>query len=75
MVDQMRGTSDIDNCPFCGSDDCDLFEDGETDICILCGDCQAQGPATRVGCREEDECDLVEEAIALWNGRAKEKAE
>lgn len=58
-------------CPFCGGVDCDIYEDGETDVCIMCGDCGAQGPATRIGCRDEDDgdIDLEAEAVELWNKR------
>jgi hypothetical protein len=58
-------------CPFCGGVDYDLLQDGETDVCVMCDNCQAQGPATRIGCRDEDdgEIDLEFEAIELWNKR------
>jgi len=59
-------------CPFCGCRDApDIVEDG-SEVYAFCEDCLAQGPPTRIGCRDEDEdgpFDLEKEALELWNDR------
>ena len=76
MVDGTSEHSDLLPCPFCGGGEPELVSDGISapcDVWVQCVDCQAQGPATRVGCRDEEEdeedIDLEAEAIELWNTR------
>lgn len=67
-------------CPHCGSTTgLDLERDatlicGDEDHWVRCDTCEATGPRTRFGCREEDEAgqpiDLEAEARAAWNDRA-----
>ena len=63
-------------CPFCGSRDApDIVEDGY-DVYAKCEGCDAKGPPTRVGCRDEDEdgpIDLEREALEFWNDRGKDE--
>jgi hypothetical protein len=53
-------------CPFCGC------RDAPDIVYAKCEGCDAQGPPTRVGCRDEDEdgpIDLEREALEFWNER------
>lgn len=60
-------------CPFCGSRDApDIVEDGY-DVYAKCDACDAQGPPTRIGCRDEDDIGLEREALELWNDRGKDE--
>lgn len=64
--------SDPENkpCPFCFGTDLDINEDEGGDVSVYCEECQAEGPATRVGCRDDEEdIDLESEAWELWNNR------
>jgi Lar family restriction alleviation protein len=67
----------LKRCPFCGEqEDLDIAGLGNADpynVAVVCGSCQAEGPPTRIGCRDEDEdgpFDLEAEAVELWNERA-----
>lgn len=58
-------------CPFCG-EHAEIEDDCDGDVYVCCQGCQASGPPTRVGCR--DDCDvsdeqLEQEAVDLWNKR------
>lgn len=56
-------------CPFCGSTDVDL-DDCAEDVMVVCDDCQANGPPTCIGCRDEEETIHLDfEAWELWNKR------
>lgn len=46
------------NCPFCGSDNISMVDDGEL-FWTMCGDCDCEGP---IGDSEAD-------ATMLWNMR------
>lgn len=62
----------IDPCPFCGHKGPEIGDAAE--VWVECGECQARGPAARVGCRDdEEEIDLVREAITMWNRAAWDK--
>lgn len=70
----LRPTKKLSPCPFCGDrDELETDDDGgsNVDVFVRCHGCGAQGPATRVGCRDDDdgEIDLESEAIELWNQR------
>lgn len=61
----------IKPCPFCGCEETEIQETEGGDVYVECQDCQAQGPSTRVGCRDDDqEIDLEKEATELWETRA-----
>lgn len=65
-------------CPFCGepfdgAPEDYLSDDELGDVWMECVNCQARGPATRIGCRD-DECedgliDINKEAVDMWNKR------
>ncbi len=63
-------------CPFCRCKDApDIVEDGD-DVYAKCEGCDAKGPPTRIGCRDEEEdgpFDLEREALELWNDRGKDE--
>jgi hypothetical protein len=71
---ELRVSAEPD-CPFCGSQACEVTELDETDVAVVCCDCQAQGPATRVGCRDDEAIDLEAEAIGLWNERKRTRSQ
>lgn len=56
-------------CPFCGDDSPELMDVGADEFAVVCSCCGAQGPAARVGCRDEDDIDLESEAETDWNKR------
>jgi len=67
-------------CPFCGCRDApDIDEHPGGDVYAECQDCGAQGPPTRVGCRDDEEEDITteqleREALELWNDRGKDES-
>ena len=52
-------TIHIRDCPFCGSANVEIDENGAGDFCIVCQECQAVGPAN----------DDLKDMIGLWNCR------
>lgn len=55
-------------CPFCGSKDCEL-EETETSSQVSCQECFASGPLISESCDTDDDADLNELAVKLWNTR------
>lgn len=63
-----------DCCPFCGIGKPEIMVGGSAaDVYAVCDNCQAQGPPTRVGGRDDDGTfDLEVEALELWNTRGEQ---